>query len=415
MYQRQGKAAFKKDLTNIIKLCEYLGNAQNDIKTIHIAGTNGKGSVSHILSAILQNHGFKIGLYTSPHYKDFRERIKINGNYISRTEVRQFVASIQAVLNSIQPSFFEITVAMAFWYFKKKECDFAVIETGLGGRLDSTNIITPLISVITNIGLDHQNMLGSTLEEIAGEKAGIIKKNVPLVIGEKQEQIQYIFDNKAKECRADLYFAEDLVDLKRITEDQLVNRFKASTYDGTEISCDLHGPFVQRNLITSLATFETLKRYHPGLGLSQTKALDAVNKIKSLTNYIGRWQLLSHSGETPKIIADSAHNREGLELVFMQISKLGFRRLHIVTGFVMEKEIDTIIDLFPINASYYFAKADIPRGMKTDILQNAFLKHGRRGRAYVSVKNALKAAKRSADTNDLILIVGSIFIVAEIL
>ena len=415
MFQRLGKIAIKKNLTNIIKLCDYLGNPQNKFKSIHVAGTNGKGSVSHILASIFHKHGYKTGLYTSPHYKDFRERIKVDGVYISEINVRIFLDKIEPVLKSIGPSFFEITVAMAFWYFAEKKCDITIIETGLGGRLDSTNILNPVLSIITNIGYDHQSMLGNTLQEIAVEKAGIIKENIPVLIGEKQEEVRDVFKAKAKKEISDIHFASDLISVTKLSSNLQTSRFQASNLINKKFEVDLSGPFVERNLKTSLGALILLSRNLPGFYLQSSMIVDALSKIKKLTNYLGRWHILSLPGQKPIIIADSAHNREGLTIAFDEISRLTYKKLHIITGFVMEKDLDSIIDLFPSKAHYYFAKADIPRGMNVDELTATFQKNGRNGRAYVSVKNAYNAALRKAGTEDLVLVIGSIFVIAEIL
>lgn len=415
MFQRVGPKAFKKDLNNILKLADALGNPQNNFQSIHIAGTNGKGSTAHILAAIMQKRGFKTGLYTSPHYRDFRERIKINGQYISEKGIISFVEQNKILFEKIKPSFFEISVAMAFDYFSKENVDIAIIETGLGGRLDSTNIITPLLSVITNISYDHTNFLGETLTEIAGEKAGIIKPNIPVVIGEKHPETIPVFSDKAKKENAPIYFAEYTFEVKPVSRNlthSYFNIFKNGKLYCQNLPVNLHGHYQTKNLTTALKTIEILDEKHPQFCAKKTDLKWAgLSEIKSLTNFIGRWQIL---GQNPTILCDSAHNKAGISLIINQIQQLDFKKLHIILGFVFDKPLDEVLNLFPKEAKYYFAKPNIPRGLEAKKLKSKAADFELKGRAYVSVKNALKAAKRAADNGDLVYIGGSIFVVAEV-
>jgi dihydrofolate synthase / folylpolyglutamate synthase len=410
MYQRVGSAAYKKDLTNTIKLCESIDNPQNKLKTIHIAGTNGKGTVTHIIAGGLQAQGFKVGVYTSPHYKDFRERIKINGEYISKRYIIDFLNQYAEDLEKIQPSFFEMTVGLAFLYFADQNVDYAVIETGLGGRLDSTNVIFPLLSVITNISFDHQSMLGNTLVEIAGEKAGIIKKNIPVIIGEKQNETDQIFIRKAEEMSSTIHFASDYIQIKE--KDSSVN---SKVYDVMYnhkrwidvLKTDLTGPFQDRNIITGLYALKLLSK---DIKIDEVKLKDFFPTLKSKTGYIGRWQIM---GSDPLIIADSAHNEGGLKIILKELLHYKYNKLHIILGFVNDKELDSVLSLFPKHAIYYFAKANIPRGLDAEVLKSEGKKYGLSGNSYKSVRKAFSSAKIKAKPDDLIFIGGSIFVVAE--
>ncbi|MCC6721435.1 MAG: bifunctional folylpolyglutamate synthase/dihydrofolate synthase [Bacteroidia bacterium] len=391
MFQRIGSAAYKTDLINTIRLCEVTGNPYQQLKTIHIAGTNGKGSISHAISAIFQKSGFKTGLYTSPHLVDFRERIKINGKFISKKYVRDFVNEYYKEIEEINPSFFEVTVAMAFKYFKEKKVDIAIIETGLGGRLDSTNIITPLLSVISNISFDHTALLGNTLQEIAFEKAGIIKENVPVVIGETQESIKEIFINKALECNSSIFFAD-----KNLS---LYNK---------KIESDLKGDYQQRNMLTVLQCVEVLNERN--FKLEKSIVNNALKNIKKLTGLRGRWDILS---EKPMVICDTAHNEAGLKVVFNQIGNINFKKLHIVFGVVNDKDTKMYWDFLPSNAYYYFCKPDIPRGREAKSIANEAMEKGIKGLIFNSVLEAVIYAKSIANANDLIFIGGSTFTVAD--
>lgn len=391
MFQRIGSAAYKTDLINTIRLCEVTGNPYQQLKTIHIAGTNGKGSISHAISAIFQKSGFKTGLYTSPHLVDFRERIKINGKFISKKYVRDFVNEYYKEIEEINPSFFEVTVAMAFKYFKEKKVDIAIIETGLGGRLDSTNIITPLLSVISNISFDHTALLGNTLQEIAFEKAGIIKENVPVVIGETQESIKEIFINKALECNSSLFFADKNLKLYN-----------------TKIESDLKGDYQQNNMLTVLQCVEVLNERN--FKLEKSIVNNALKNIKKLTGLRGRWDILS---EKPLLICDTAHNEAGLKVVFNQIGNINFKKLHIVFGVVNDKDTKMYWDFLPSNAYYYFCKPDIPRGREAQSIANEAMEKGIKGVIFNSVLEAVNFAKSVAKANDLIFIGGSTFTVAD--
>jgi dihydrofolate synthase/folylpolyglutamate synthase len=389
MYQRQGNTAFKKDLTNTLALTEHLDNPHQQFKSIHVAGTNGKGSTSHMLASILQEAGYKVGLYTSPHLKDFRERIKVNGNLICKNCVINFVKRNQSFLEQQKLSFFEMTVGLAFEYFMKQQVDIAVVEVGLGGRLDSTNIITPEVSVITNIGYDHTQMLGETLAEIAFEKAGIIKENVPVVIGEKQKEVLDIFIAQADEKKASLTVAED----------EVFEIYKT----------DLQGLYQQKNIKTAIQTINVLKE--KGFAISDKNIVEGLQKVVKNTELLGRWQILQ---DKPKIICDTAHNKEGLGHVLKQLEKEHYENLHIVLGVVNDKNLETILPMFPKKAQYYFCKPNIPRGLEAAILQKEATKFKLNGKVFTTVNEALDTAKSVAKIGDLIFIGGSTFVVAEV-
>ncbi len=414
MFQRIGPAAFKKDLSNTIALMDHLGNPHQKYPSIHLAGTNGKGSVSFMLAAVLQAHGYKTGLYVSPHYKDFRERIRINGEYVSKQYIVDFVENNRAVIDEVRPSFFEITVAMAFDYFAKEKVDIAIIETGLGGRLDSTNVVHPILSIITNISYDHQQFLGDTLEAIAGEKAGIIKSGVPVVIGESQAETRPVFLAKAKEMNAPICFADQHYRAmeQSADEEQTLFRIKKDGQFWEEVlPVNLHGPYQAKNVQTVLASLEVLE-HDLNYQLAFEKTKEGLSRVRTLTRFIGRWQII---GREPLILCDSAHNSGGLELVMQRLREMKYEQLHIVLGTVNDKEVEKVLSFFPKEARYYFAKADIPRGLDAGILQEKAAAFGLNGRKYTSVKNALRAAKRKATSNDLIFVGGSIFVVAEVL
>jgi len=411
MFQRVGNVAFKKDLTNIRKLCKALGNPQKSFKSIHIAGTNGKGSTAHLLSSVLQSAGYKTGLYTSPHYKDFRERIKIDGQLCSKRFIIDFKKEHQKLFEEIKPSFFEITVAMAFEFFKQEEVDIAIIETGLGGRLDSTNIIRPVLSIITNISFDHQQFLGNTLKSIAKEKAGIIKKDIPAIIGEEQKEVKAIFKQIAKKKNTSISFANRAykATLKKTTLD---HSFYEVSKNGKvfykDLAVNLHGDFQHKNLVTVLKAIDKL----PDFDIKEQAIKKGLKKLKTLTYYIGRWQILS---KQPMVICDSAHNEAGLKMVKKALIKIPYIRLHFVYGTVNDKKLSKVLSLLPKDANFYFAKANIPRGLDAEQLKKIAIEHGLNGKAYASVKSAYQAAKRSAGPKDLIFVGGSIFVVAEVL
>ena len=390
MYQRQGKTAFKKDLSNTLKLAEHLNSPENKFKSVHVAGTNGKGSTSHILASVLQEAGYKVGLYTSPHLKDFRERIKINGQEVSKHFVIGFIKRNKSFFEANKLSFFEMTVGMAFDYFAKENVDIAVVEVGLGGRLDSTNIVTPEVSVITNIGLDHTQFLGDTLEAIAFEKGGIIKPNIPVVIGETQKETAPVFKSLAKSCDSEILFA-----------DQLVSEVYTS---------DLIGSYQSKNIKTVVETVKQLQE--KGFKISNKNLKQGLLKVVKNTGLLGRWQVLN---ERPKVVCDTGHNREGLIYVMQQLSNETFESLHIVFGVVNDKDLSSIVDLLPKKATYYFCKPNIPRGLDTEELKQIFSSYDIKGNAYGSVNEAYNTALNNAKKDDFIYIGGSTFVVAEII
>jgi dihydrofolate synthase/folylpolyglutamate synthase len=414
MFHRIGPAAFKPDLSNSLALSDFLGQPEKSFKSIHIAGTNGKGSTAHMLSAVLQQSGLKVGLYTSPHYKDFRERIKINAEYISENEVVDFVERIKPFVSEFQPSFFELTVGMAFEHFRRHKVDIAVVEVGMGGRLDATNIISPECSVITNIGFDHEQFLGNTLAKIASEKAGIIKNNIPTVIGEYNKETQAVFENIAFERCSNLIFSEDIYSCHQLDNDGICSTFtvwKNNEQVFENLQLDLCGPYQEKNLLTVLSTIEVLQKN--GYQISRQNIFDALSNVRALTKILGRWDILQL--QNPMIIADSAHNSHGLAYVKKAISKIAYNNLHIVFGMVSDKAPEKLLTEFPSDAKFYFCKADLPRALNAETLNEAAQKLGLNGEAYHSVKDAFETAKKNADENDLIFIGGSIFVVAEIL
>ncbi len=390
MYQNKGKAAYKADLSNTIKLSKHLNFPETKFKSIHVAGTNGKGSTSHIIASILQEAGYNVGLYTSPHLKDFRERIKLNGICISKQFVIAFIKKNRPFFDANSLSFFEMTVGMAFDFFAKQKVDIAVIEVGLGGRLDSTNIIKPEVSVITNIGFDHMQFLGNTLKKIATEKGGIIKPNVPVVIGETQNETKPIFINLAKKNNAFICFADELV-----TKDY---------------PTDLKGNYQRHNVKTTIQTIAEIRK--KGFKISEKNIKEGLLSVIKNTDIKGRWQVLQTA---PKVICDIAHNKEGLTYAMNQIKSETFNNLHIVLGMVNDKDFDNFIDLFPKKAKYYFCKPTIERGLEAKILEAHFVKKGFKGSIYKTVKTALDSAKENANRNDLIYVGGSTFVVAEII
>ena len=387
MYQKEGKTAFKKDLTNIIAFSKELNFPEKKFKTIHVGGTNGKGSTSHMLASILQEAGYKVGLYTSPHLKSFTERIRVNGDEISKSKVTTFIKKHKIFLEKQKLSFFEMTVGLAFDYFEKEKVDIAIVEVGLGGRLDSTNIIIPEISVITNIGLDHTQFLGETLPEIALEKAGIIKYKVPVVIGEKQSEIESIFLNKAEECISAISFA---------------------SVDEKIYKTDLLGDYQISNAKTAVAVIKGLDKFN----VSELNIIEGLINVAKNTNLKGRWQILQ---ENPKVICDTAHNAEGLKIVINQLKKENYKKLHIVLGVVSDKKLEDVLPLFPEEAIYYFCKPNIPRGMSEDVLLEKSINFNLKGKKYSSVKKALKSALLNANQEDTIYVGGSTFVVAEII
>ena len=389
MYQLQGASAYKKDLTNTILLANHLNNPEKNLKCIHVAGTNGKGSTSHLLASVYQEAGYKVGLYTSPHLKDFKERIKINGNEISEEFVVDFVDKNKIFFEENDLSFFEMSVGLAFEYFVKEKTDINIIEVGMGGRLDSTNIITPLVSVITNIGLDHTQFLGTTLEAIAFEKAGIIKPKIPVVVGEYTSETKPVFVKKSYETSSEIFFASDLIN---------------ETYPS-----ELLGDYQISNKKTVIQTVRVLQNLYPIK--KETIKKGFLHVVKN-TGLLGRWQQLN---EKPKVICDTAHNSHGLKIVLNQIDNEKFNTLHIVLGVVNDKDLDSILPLFPKKANYYFCKPNIPRGLDATILKQKASEYQLIGNLYNSVSNAYEDALKNASKNDFIFIGGSTFVVAEVL
>jgi len=390
MYQRIGANAYKKDLTNILSFSEKLNNPHHNFKAIHIAGTNGKGSTSHMMASILQEAGYKVGLYTSPHLKDFRERIRIDGKEIPEATVIRFIDENKSFLEDHKLSFFEMTVGMAFDHFSREKVDIAIVEVGLGGRLDSTNIITPILAVITNIGKDHVQMLGDTLEEIAFEKAGIIKPGIPVVIGENQVETKAVFNETAKRLNSEIIFAEDL--------------------NPENYSSDLTGDYQTKNLQTVVTAIRKLNKSK--FNISEESIYNGLMRVKKNTGLRGRWDILQTN---PKVICDTAHNTEGLIYVLKQLLKEDFTNLHIVLGVVNDKDLRSILPLFPKRATYYFCKPNVPRGMDQIELQRKCLASGLHGESYSSVKSAFDSALKKSTKHDLIFIGGSNFVVAEVL
>ena len=412
MYSRIGAAAFKENLTNTVTLCKFLDDPHTKFKSIHIAGTNGKGSVSHMLAAILHTAGYKTGLYTSPHLKDFRERIKINGEMISQEFVIEFTEKIKPLIEDIEPSFFEITVAMAFDYFSREKVDIAIIEVGLGGRLDSTNIVTPELSVITNIGWDHMNMLGDSLEKIAFEKAGIIKSGVPVVIGEYLSETKPVFEKIAGEKRAELHFASEkrnVMEWKWENHELIVEVAEKDKTDHKVFYLDLPGIYQIQNLLTTLEAISVLKQI--GFNLSEHVVRTGLQKTKKLTGLHGRWEVVH---EHPTVVLDVAHNADGMKKLVQQIELTDHHQLHIVIGMVKDKDIEKVLQLLPKEASYYFTKAQIPRALpETELLEKANAV-GLKGNSFPDVTHALYSAVNKAKKKDLILVCGSVFLIGEI-
>jgi dihydrofolate synthase / folylpolyglutamate synthase len=413
-YHRIGKAAYKNDLNNSITLDNYFGNPHRRYPTIHVGGTNGKGSVSHMIASVLQEAGYRTGLYTSPHLKDFRERIKVNGEMISEHEVITFVTKHKAVIESLKPSFFEMTVAMAFDYYAKSNVDIAVIEVGLGGRLDSTNIIKPVLSIITNIGHDHMDMLGNTLEKIASEKAGIIKEHVPVVISETHPASKDIFVLKASEKESPVAFADERFSCCLEENDSLKGERKYKITDletrhvieGISV---LGGDYQSKNLQAVLSVFYTLKG---SFKYSEKNIIEGIRNVVLNTGFKGRWQVLS---QEPLTICDTGHNKEGLEYVLNQLHRISNSVLHMIIGFVNDKDLKSVLPLFPANAIYYFTKASVPRALDEQILMSEAANYGLHGQSYADIKSALTEARNNAKKSDTIFIGGSTFIVAEVI
>ena len=411
MYHRIGVAAYKADLKNTLQLCELLDHPENKFRSIHIAGTNGKGSTSHMLAAILQAAGYKTGLYTSPHLKDFRERIKINGNMISEATVISFVERYRASFEKIELSFFEWTVGLCFDYFASEKVDIAVIETGLGGRLDSTNVITPEVSVITNISFDHMNLLGNTLEKIAMEKAGIIKPGIPVVISEEDPATRNVFSQQAKAMNSPVYFPshDSTVTLKNENADSQVVDAELNGMHLENLVLDLLGNYQRKNVIGVLETVKRLQM--SGWKISRENIYAGLKNVKSSTGLMGRWQRLN---EKPLTICDVGHNEAGIREVIQQLAKVPYQYLHFVIGMVNDKDISSVLELLPNTANYYFCKANIPRALEANEMKEKAKGFGLKGESYDSVRSALKAAQAAAGEQDLVFVGGSTFVVAEV-
>jgi dihydrofolate synthase/folylpolyglutamate synthase len=412
MYQRIGSAAYKADLNNTIALLNLLGNPQHNFKSVHVAGTNGKGSTSHMLASIFQEAGYKTGLYTSPHLRDFRERIRINGEMIPQDKVVEFIEKHQNEFEKMGLSFFEMTVGMAFDYFSNEQVDIAIVEVGMGGRLDSTNLITPEISVITNIGLDHVQFLGDTLEKIAGEKAGIIKNNIPVVIGETQSETHQVFEDKAAECHSPIYFADQIFDCDKIHIESM-DKQEYDIWKNNDLyleACDmpLMGNYQKKNLATVMCAADLLR---DKFQLNEEHLRDGIANVIRNTHLMGRWQILSHD---PLAIADTGHNVDGIREVISQLAEMSYNKLHFVIGMVNDKDIDHVLQLLPHNCEYYFCKADIPRGLDANILAGKAFELGLRGKVYDSVRDAFQSAINNASVDDVVFVGGSNFIVAEV-
>ncbi len=412
MFQRQGKAAYKANLNNTLALDAHFQYPHRNFKTIHVAGTNGKGSVSHALAAVLQSAGLKVGLYTSPHLRDFRERIKINGTPISEEKVIDFVAENSEILKDLKPSFFEMTVAMAFNYFSEQKVDIAIIEVGLGGRLDSTNIITPLLSIITNISKDHTNLLGNDITAIAKEKAGIIKQNVPVVIGETRAEITSVFSDMAKEKQAPITYADTVFKLKDSRQLGLHQEIVFETISSAKnyiVKCDLLGKYQQKNMRTVLVACQILRDL--GFSITDNQLADGLQNIVVKTGLLGRWQILQ---QQPLVICDTGHNVAGIKEIVSQLKGLKYNKMRVVMGMVDDKNIDGVLALMPEFATYYFAQASIPRALAKEKLQEQAKMYGLFGKVYDSVTEALQNAINEASKEDVVFVGGSTFVVAEV-
>ena len=413
MYQRVGAAAYKANLDNTIAICNALGNPEKKLKCVHVAGTNGKGSSSHMLAAILQQAGYKTGLYTSPHLVDFRERIKINGKMIPKTDVVKFVEEYKDVFEKIEPSFFEWTVGLAFHYFKEQEVDVVILEVGLGGRLDSTNVVNPVACLITNISFDHMNLLGDTLPKIATEKAGIIKSKIPVTISQTQLEVISVFNNKAIELKAPIEFADKnykLISSKH--EKQLLNieLLHKKTNTSHLYQLDLQGNYQIKNLMGVLNTIENLKR--KGFLIEEEMITSALQQVQKITGLKGRWQVIQ---DKPLVIADTGHNEDGIKEVLENLKRYNYKTLHFVLGVVNDKDISKILKLLPKDATYYFCKATIPRALDEIELSVQAKKAGLIGKTFKTVPEALTAAKKKAKSNALVFVGGSTFTVADII
>ncbi len=411
LYSQIGRRAYKADLTNTLALCKHLSNPEKKLACIHVAGTNGKGSTSHMLAAIYQQAGYKTGLYTSPHLRDFRERIRVNGEMVPEDFVVSFTENIRSFSEEISPSFFELTFVLAVAYFAQQQTDIAIIETGLGGRLDSTNVITPALSVITNIGFDHMDILGNTLEKIAFEKAGIIKKNVPVVIGESTPATSKVFIVKAKQENADIIFAEEKLEIGKLdysAQNLSVELIDKKNKGNTKFFLDLNGGYQQKNLRTAITAVNALGKKFP---VEVTDMQAALRQVKKLTGLFGRWEVLE---EDPLLVLDVAHNQDGFGELLQQVSLVPHEKLHVVIGLVKDKKIENVLKQLPAKVSYYFTRAHIPRAMPEDELQKLASTFGLRGETFPDVNIAIEAAKNTATKEDLILVCGSVFVIGEV-
>ena len=412
MYQLIGAAAYKANLNNTIQLLDLLGNPHRNFKSVHVAGTNGKGSVSHTLASVFQEAGYKTGLYTSPHLRDFRERIRINGEMIPEENVVQFIDTYKDKFVNMELSFFEMATGMAFDYFSKEQVDIAIVEVGMGGRLDSTNLITPELSIITNIDLDHTKFLGDTRAKIAYEKAGIIKPGIPVVIGETHPETRQVFIDKAQECGSPIYFADQIFDCDKIhiesyTEQQF-DVWKNSELYMEALEIPLMGNYQQKNLATEMCALDLLR---DKFGLTDDHLRDGIGKVIRNTHLMGRWQILN---KDPLTIADTGHNVAGIKEVVMQLAEMNYDKLHFVLGMVNDKDIDSVLQLLPHSAEYYFCKADIPRGLDAHLLAEKAFEMGLRGQVFESVSHAYRSAVNNAHFGDVVFIGGSNFTVAEV-
>lgn len=409
MYQRIGAAAYKANLDNTLELCAMLGNPEHKFRSVHVAGTNGKGSTSNLIASVMQEAGLKTGLYTSPHYRDFRERIRINGKMIPEEEVVRFIHQWKDRFETIGLSFFEMTVGLAFDYFVREEVDIAVIEVGMGGRLDSTNVITPLVSVITNIGMDHMKFLGNTLKEIAGEKAGIIKPGIPVVVGETQAEIENVFQQQAIAHGSPITFADKRWRVSRVDQNLVNIDFDQHPFL-ENVSFPLGGSYQRRNLCTVMEALRVITK-NSGISLTKEVIASGISNVLINTGIRGRWQTLS---ENPLVICDSGHNEDGIRQVIININETPHKNLHFVFGMVNDKSTDGMLSLLPKDATYYFCKPDIPRGLEPLLLAAEAAEHGLKGDVYASVLQAMDAARLAAAVDDLIMVGGSTFVVAEV-
>ncbi len=414
MYQRTGKAAYKEGLENTYRLDAHFNSPHNKYRTIHVGGTNGKGSVCHMLAAVLQKAGYKVGLHTSPHLIDYRERIRVNGRLINKKAVIDFTTEHIDYFSKLKPSFFEMSVFMAFNYFAQEKVDVGIIEVGLGGRLDSTNIIQPVLSVITNIGMDHTEFLGDTLEKIAAEKAGIIKNSTPVVIGEANDQTRPVFSGAAARHHAEIVFAQEKYRLEygmlSMLGNQITHISNLETDKDYDLEIDLLGFYQRKNLVTCLAAIDILKT--DGFNISQDQIAAGLMNIKKATGFRGRWDIIDSN---PLIICDTAHNAEGIAEVANQIADTPYRNLHMIIGFVEDKDMDTILNLLPSDAMYYFTRPSVPRGLDQHSLATLAYRHGLEGSSHATVSDALKKARVEAQKDDLIFVGGSTFLVADLL